>query len=368
MKSNRRYYDVLTRHQIYVECVKLGIAANFNVYATKLAKLVRMNLAALHVKTLDGLTKAQLNQLIRDIHSDQVDTYKEYAIALLALLRFFAETDMRQTKYLFQYLYDEANPDNSSESSNVADVPELAPSLQGMALGGAIGSGLFGLALLAGTKAAEDRLWLTIVNAPLPANGVLPLNFLNGSITSAMASVEAEVRKGYANRSTVSAVVDTIVGTQNVNFQNGVLARVYRQQSAVTDTIIQHITSTVKAAVMSVQFDSYVWTSVIDGKTTQVCLDRNGNVYVFGAGPLPPAHIGCRSDIVPSVGTDDAPPSYFAWLQSQPTPFLSDILPTSKFDSLQSGKLRAKDMPKFDEARPIGISEFAKKTRLILNP
>lgn len=363
MKTNRRYYDVLTRHQIYVECVKLGIAANFNVYASKLAKLIRMNLASLHVKTLDGLTKAQLAQLIRDIHSDQVDTYKEYAIALLALLRFFAETDMRQTKYVFQYLNDEANADSGSE---LADVPAVAPALE--SLNGAIGTGLFGLALLAATKAGEDRLWQTIVNAPLPANGILPLNFLNGSITSAMASVESEVRKGYANRSSVSDVLDTIVGKQNVNFKDGVLARVYRQQSAVTDTIIQHVTSTVKAAVMSVQFDRYIWSSVIDGRTTTICLDRNGNVYVFGEGPIPPAHIGCRSDIVPSVGADDAPSSYFTWLLSQPAPFLSDILSASKFDALRSGKLRAKDVPKFDEAQPIGISDFAKKLQLILNP
>lgn len=363
MSTNRRYYDVLTRHQIYVECVKLGIAASFNLYATKIARLVRLRLAVLHVKTLDQLTKTQLTQLVRDIHSDQVETYKEYAIALLALLRFFAETDMQQTKYLFQYLNDETNADDSSQR---ADVPSVAPALD--TLSGTIGSGLFGLALLAATKAGQDRLWLTIVNAPLPANGVLPLNFLNGSITSAMASVESEVRKGFANRSTVASVLDTIVGTAAVNNKDGVLARVYRQQAAVFDTLIQHTTSIVKAATMSAYFDSYIWASIIDGKTTQVCLDRNGNVYVFGAGPLPPAHIGCRSDIVPSVGIDDAPDSYYAWLKSQPTAFLSDILAPGKFDSLQSGKLRAKDMPKFDEARPISIDQFSKKLPLILNP
>lgn len=356
--SQQRYYDVLTRHQIYVECVKLGIAASFNVYAAKIAKLVRIRLAVLHVKTLDQLTKAQLTQLIRDIHNDQTATYKEYAIALLALLRFFAETDMRQAKYLFQYLHEDSG----------ADVPPVAPVL--VALTGGIGSGLFGQALLSATKAGEDRLWLTIVNAPLPANGVLPLNFLNGSLTSAMASVESEVRKGFANRSAVGEVINTITGTASVNFKDGVLARVYRQQAAVVDTLIQHADSIVKAATMSTFFDSYVWSSVIDGKTTAICISRNGNVYVFGEGPLPPAHIGCRSDIVPSVGTEDnaPPPSYFNWLQNQPSPFLSDILPAGKLDSLRSGKLRAKDMPKFDEAQPISIDQFSKKLPLILNP
>jgi SPP1 gp7 family putative phage head morphogenesis protein len=359
METNRRYHDVLTRHQIYVECVKLGIAASFNAFAAKLILLIRVKLAALSVKTLDQLTKAELNALIRDIHAEQAKLYAAYGNSTLSLLQSFADEDMAMTKFLFAYL----DAEGKGES---LQVPDKAPKEDSDA--GMIGSGLFGLLLLAGSKAGSDRLWTTITNAVLPANGVAPLSFLNGSVTSAMASVESEIRKGFANRAPVGNVITTIVGTTARNNQDGVIARVYTQQNAVTNTLVQHVSSIVQAAVMSAYFDRYIWSSVIDGKTTQICLDRNGNVYVFGEGPIPPAHIGCRSDIVPDIGADDPPESYFAFLKSQPQAFLSDILAPSKLAALQNGKLRAKDIPRFDDAKPITLDAFATKLPLILNP
>jgi SPP1 gp7 family putative phage head morphogenesis protein len=357
-----RYHDVMTRHQIYVECVKLGIAASFNAFASKLVALIRRRLNNLNVTSLDQLTKVQLQLLIRQIHSDQLGIYNEYIVAAHEQLRDFAFADLAVTKFVFKYLQAE---DSSEQLPTIPDKTK-----EDDTLGKVIGAGLFGLALLAGSGAGNTRLWAIITNSPLPANGAMPMQFLSGSTVSAMASVESEIRKGYANRSKVADVVNTIVGTTSKNNQDGVIARVFNQQSAVINTLAQHATSVVKAATMSSYFDYYFWSSIIDGKTTVICQERDGNRYRFGEGPLPPAHIGCRSDIVPSVGTDSESPNYtwYNWLKSQPSAFLSDILSPSKLQALESGKLRAKDVPKFEDATPITISQFAQKLSLILNP
>lgn len=360
MKTDKRYYDALTRHQIYVECVKLGIAAGFGAFVAQLITRIRLVLISLNITTLDQLSKVQLQLLIRKIHSEQLAVYNQYIQATHDQIKDFAFVDLAVTKFAFKYLQAQ---DNDTTLPEIPSEPKENDSLAET-----IGTGLFGLAAIAGTHAGNARLWALILNAPLPANGINPMNFLSGSTVSAMASLESEIRKGYANRSKVTDVITKIVGTTAANNQDGVIARVASQQNAVVNTLVQHVTSIVRAATMSTYFDFYIWSSVIDGHTTQICLDRNGNHYRFGEGPLPPAHIGCRSDIWPAVGTDDPPASYYAWLKSQPQAFLADILSPVKLQALTSGKLRAKDMPKFDDASAMTIAQFSKKLPLILNP
>jgi SPP1 gp7 family putative phage head morphogenesis protein len=41
------------------------------------------------------------------------------------------------------------------------------------------------------------------------------------------------------------------------------------------------------------------WVSTLDGRTTPICIARDGEEYPVDSGPRPPAHYGCRSTTVP---------------------------------------------------------------------
>jgi len=128
-----------------------------------------------------------------------------------------------------------------------------------------------------------------------------------------------------------------------------------RQGDAVSDTIIQHVAAQVHASAAAKIFERYSWCSVIDDGTTQICRDRNGKVYLFGNGPVPPAHIRCRSSILPFNGTV-APdmPGFKSWASSQSEAFINDA-----FDGNAPSR--------YENAKAINLAEYRAKRSLILS-
>ena len=81
------------------------------------------------------------------------------------------------------------------------------------------------------------------------------------------------------------------------------------------------------------------WIAVLDSHTTLICSGRDGKVYPVGSSPVPPAHWGCRSTIIPSLissvesekRSKEARPdeAYGTWLRKQPESFQDEYF--SKF-------------------------------------
>lgn len=367
--SVSRLHDVITRHQIYLEGVKLYQAQQFNAVISELAKELRILLSGVRYTTLDRLSKSELLSLIASLRAVQNRIYSKYAADLEDSLQAFMRTDLGMAKAIYARTSSEIRFDESDEETpkpppvidSIDPEAEISEEVDKDALP------LIPLALLVGTAAALAKLWTLIVGQPLPANGAKSLDFLKASILSSKVAVENTIRMGYANRSKVSDVLTQIVGTEAARNKDGVLNRIFVQSSAVTGTIIQHVSAQVQAGIASTYFSRYQWISVIDGQTTLVCKSRNGKVYRYGEGPLPPAHINCRSSVAPFVGNDDSPPeTFYSWLVKQPAAVQNEILGKSKAQALRSNKLRAKDLPKFDDAKPISNDEFASKINSIL--
>lgn len=369
--SVKRLHDVLTRHQIYLEGVKLNQTQQFNAVTQELADELRILLSGVRYATLDELSKAELASLILKLRAIQNRIYSKYAERLEKTLQDFMRADLGVAKAIYARMSGEWVFDEHEEWQNPEPPPVIEKTDPEAPFTEPIDEDttpLIPLAFLAGTAAALAKLWSHIRNAPLPANGAQPLDFLNTSIQSSKTAVENLVRMGYANRSKPADVLTDIIGTKAVNHRDGALNRVFNQASAVTDTLLQHISAQVQGGIASAYFSRYQWVSVIDGVTTQVCRGRNGKTYRYGEGPLPPAHVRCRSSVAPVVGNDEPPESFYAWLVAQPEAVQNDILGKTKAASLRSGKLRAKDLPKFDDAKPLSIDGFAAKIQLILNP
>ncbi len=325
---NASLLDILTRHQIYLEGVKLQQAQQFSAILLELANVLRKQFALVQYDSLDQLTKEKLNELLVSLRKAQYKIYDKYAADLYRFLREFMEEDKTLTT------------DVLSEASG-----KVIPLVDSV------------------------KLWSVILAAPLPANGILVKPFIVQFTNLAVNNVLNLVRQGYANKWTLQETLNNIIGTKNANYRDGALNRINNQALAVMATTLQHISIMAQAAVAQQVYTYYQWVSVIDDRTTHICLSRNEKIYSYGDGPLPPAHIRCRSKIIPVLVSDsveETPKSYYAWLKRQPAEVQDDILGEVRGAKLRNGKLNAKDLPKFDEAKPLTLTQFKAKRKLIL--
>jgi SPP1 gp7 family putative phage head morphogenesis protein len=173
--------------------------------------------------------------------------------------------------------------------------------------------------------------------------------------------------EAWANGWTLQDTIAEITGEDAKQGTSSQLQRIGVQASAVLATAVQHVSAISGASVVSSLYGFYRWFSVIDSSTTEICRGRNGKRFRFGAGPLPPAHIRCRSHIAPIVGNDDiAAVSFYTWAASQPEDLQNDILGEADAEALRTGKLKEKDLAKF-QAKPLTIDEFRRKINEVLS-
>lgn len=141
-------------------------------------------------------------------------------------------------------------------------------------------------------------------------------------------------------------------------------AKQTRQLRALVHTATNHASSIARMATFKQNeklLEGYEWVATLDGKTTLICMSRDGEVYQVGAGPMPPAHWNCRSTTIPkvkqqfSVGskltgkraavgakgaeTVGANKTYGGWLKTQPVEFIDEALGVKRSQLFRSGKL-----------------------------
>lgn len=363
LSDNVRLYDIATRSQVYIEGVKVQYAREFNFVLAELRLEISRTLARVKYKTLDGLTKAELNKLVVSLRESQSRIYSAYTQQILKQLKDFMRADLEMNRRAYVYAkfeFDEeryGKPQIPSDARAIKFLKEENNQANFIPL--------FGLAAITGNN---DRLWSAVTNAPIPANGLYLVPFVKTFAVSAQASVENTIRKAWANGWTVEETLQEITGEDNKQGTSSQLQRVGVQASAVVATAVQHVAGITGAAVMSALFGFYGWYSVMDGKTTEICISRNRKRYRFGQGPIPPAHIRCRSHIAPIVGMDDiAAESFYTWAIRQPADVQNDILGEDVADELRNGNLKEKDLPKFESKQPLTLNEFRRKINEVLS-
>lgn len=88
-------------------------------------------------------------------------------------------------------------------------------------------------------------------------------------------------------------------------------------------------------------FPRYQWVSVLDSRTTPICQSRAGKIYRHGSGPMPPAHVNCRSTTYNLVlDMEPAEDLGFAgWLARQPVVDQRDVLGATRYKLYKEGGL-----------------------------
>ena len=371
LSDNMRLYDIATRSQVYIEGVKVQYAREFNFVLAELRLELNKLLRRVKYKTLDGLTKAELNRLVVSLRDSQSKVYNAYTQQILKQLKDFMTFNLEMNRRAYSLAHAEMNMEDGEMNMEDGETPPKVPTdAQAIAYIKQQKESLniiplFGIASVTGNN---DRLWSAVTNAPIPANGIYLVPFIKTFSTSAQAGVENIVRKAWANGWTLEETISAITGEDARQGTSSQLQRVGVQASAVVATAVQHVAAIVGAGVVSALFGWYMWHSVMDSRTTEICSSRNHKRYRYGVGPIPPAHIRCRSHIAPIVGMDDiAAESFYTWAIRQPADVQNDILGEDVADELRNGNLKQSDLPKFESRQALTLDEFRRKINEVLS-
>lgn len=289
--------DMIVRHSVYLEKVKNWYEADFITYLQKLRAQLRELIEKLDVSSFDQLTKRAYNKLITTLEQIQAKFYGDYGSRLLGSLRELANVDF------------------------------------------ALQRGIFSAAKAKLTELSASTMWARIKSTPVAAFAAGPKESLESFVATAKRYVELAVKQGYLDAKKKAEVLADVVGTAVNRFKDGALNKVVNAAGGMLDTITQHVSSVISDTYADEVSDCYVWISVIDSRTTDICRGRNGNVYRRGAGPLPPAHPRCRSRTAPcECGSDVIVPGFKTWLKKQSDAFVRNAFGRQAADDVQAGK------------------------------
>lgn len=145
-----------------------------------------------------------------------------------------------------------------------------------------------------------------------------------------------------------------------------------QQAEAVVRTMANHVGAVSRAETYKQNADvlkGEEWTSVLDGRTTFVCMGLDGKTFAIGEGPMPPAHYNCRSVRIPVVddrfaalregatrasyqGPVSAQTTYNSWLKGQPETFQNELLGPERAKLFRGGM----NVDKFTDDRGVTLS------------
>lgn len=344
---NRRLYDVALRQAIYVERIKAAQFLEFNKTMNQLNTEFSQILYRTKYKTLDALTKAELNNLLLALRASQSKIYNNYTTQAIKHLEAFMKADLMVSQITLASILAGRT---LSEDESLSFIEENKQKDNGFLLG------------FAAATTKPDLLWSGIRNAPIPANGNLPEALILGFAATGSAAMENIIRMGYANKYSVDEVIALAVESDSVQGGSSLSKKLIYQNKSVTDTVISDVHALTYSGVASLLFTGYMWHSIMDGRTTDICIGRNNKVYVYGKGPLPPAHYRCRSMVVPFSGAfsgDTMPDSLYDWLLSQPEDVQRDMFNDSELEVL-------KQTGKFTASKGLNLEQYRNKISEIL--
>lgn len=293
-----------TRHSVMLERLKAGEVKKFEKYLRQIDTVVRDQLTR---KELTTYGRGRLEEFLARVDGKLLDIYKAYGDVVQADLVDIAlyESTFEASSLNHAFTIDAVVPSNAVIRAAVFSYPLQVSGIDG---------------------------------------GKLLKPFLSGWTRTEAMRVTNTIRLGFGQGQTNAQIIQAVRGTAAQNFTDGVLAISNRNAASVVQTAIQHVATTARMETLKANPDvvkGYRWISTLDSKTSLQCKGLDGRVFEVGKGPVPPAHIKCRSSITPvtaleaifskgatraSVGENgggqvDASLSYYKWLATQPASF-----------------------------------------------
>ena len=213
--------------------------------------------------------------------------------------------------------------------------------------------------------AAPQVIAAAIANPIQTGAGAIQLDeWLTDITTKQRQRIEGEIKIGYANGVPNGTIVQRIVGTRANKFTDGIADVDRRSAVTLVRTSTNHYANEARKQVYKDNKRVVIghrWVSTLDKRTSSICRDRDGKVYIYGeTTPIeyPPLHANCRSSTAGIVkGYNENNPNgkrsskggklvdgelkvnpeqvsatqtYYDWLFDQPAKFQDEVLGQTK--------------------------------------
>lgn len=319
--------DASIRQQIYLEGVKNYEAAKGNDVAATVISVILSKLTGLTIERLAEMTKKEFSSFVVAVRKALIQATRKLRTSTERALKTVVKVDYTVTRLIFE---------------NIAGAPVKVP------------------------KTTVGALWARFKNERISGIGEFPLAAVASYFSGVVSYSVQLVQQSYSNKGTILELVRALKGTSSLNYRDGAAGRFYRQFASLIETVIQHGSSVINQWLGRLVSDRYVWISVLDANTTDICRSRNGKIYRYGDGPQPPAHYRCRSKTRPYLAAfPTVPRTFFEWIVGQPREFLADVLGARTARELLAGKVPASAMPKYENALRISPEQYKNKISLI---
>lgn len=311
MAKNRteEFIDAMIRHQIYLEGYKTYQAAQFEKSAKEIEANFKAALAGLDVKTMDELSRAKILGFIATLRKINLKVFAKYNDKVLDDLEKFVKVDWK----IIAEVMDEDKPlpvpkgfFKKAIAEPIVAIGEFAKNMLSRIGNAMIVKSEKVLIRAWGEGKTKDETLVDLigermrvslkpksVGKPETPEGVTKTN--KGEGLQVVTTDDTIAIKNKPPIPTAIIPEPPLVG--------GVVNGARQDNQATISTVLQDLSTKTKEAVIKKYAKFYVWVSVIDSRTTDICTQRDGTVYEMGEGPLPPAHIRCRSTIAPWDGT-----------------------------------------------------------------
>lgn len=193
----------------------------------------------------------------------------------------------------------------------------------------------------------------TIVNNH-PVRGHTSKQWVDGMKDARLAAIIGSLRESMLDGDSMAAAVQKVKGTRSAKFKDGLLERYRNKSKAFVRTAVTSIATISRdefAMKNAELFRGVQWVSVLDSRTSSICIHRDGKIYPIGKGARPPAHINCRST-TSLILKGESPASditYDQWLAKQKPSVVEEVLGVNRAKLYKEGNLPLKKMIGRDE-------------------
>lgn len=329
-KQPQSLTNLAIRQQVLLERLKTQTAKDFQSVFDAVSVATRDALALLGTPDLSEVSKTKLNAMLRELRAVNAELIGE------------ATTELQ---------------------GNFDKIAAWSANFEAQAFG----------VVLAETRLKVPNAKAIAADAlarPLSVNGQLLEVFTKDWGAAEVDRVNDTIRKAWSQGWTLDRLTTVLNGTKKLNYSDGLVgfpgsngAQMRRNAMAVARTGAQHVAQSARMVVWEENADiitGYRWLSTLDSRTTQICRSLDGNLYELDAGPVPPAHIGCRSTTVAQLSpkfdflsegreraTVDGPipadTTYYEWLKTQPKEFQEIAIGKTRTKLFRDGGLSAEE-------------------------
>lgn len=349
--DNQKLYDIAVENSLFLESVKLYEFNARMVQFRKLKRALEDLLLRIQYDELTLMTKKSVDLLIKNVKQINQGFYDQVSADILDMFEKFTTKAVasEKRKWVGVELSIEQDDDVDVTDDEADDYIESNGS----------NDGTFPLALVLSASAFAAKLLdtqMTGFGRTLPdvlkRYNALSERRLVDLILSAHAS-------GYSKEQ----LMHEILGEDGVKAgKKGALGTMRAQLNAIIDTAIAFSVAQSQAAVNSAidgksKKKKYIWVSIMDSVTSLICRERNRKVYEFNKGPLPPAHINCRSSISPILdnnGEVNDSDDIQTWVKTRSSDFQQFV---QKYGSID---IRKDGSSSYHATKPMTPDEFFK--------